>query len=157
MDESRIHRSETRVLYADTDSGGAVYNANYLRYFEIGRGNLMRDWLLSYRDIEKLGFYMPLTECWLRYKASARYDDLIVIETSLAEVTHRIFTFAYKIVRAEEDLEKPRLLCKGYTVHVAVGMDGKLADLPMELIDRLAALVNPIPPVRRMGAKGNDL
>ena len=153
MDESRIHRCETRVLYGDTDSGGGVYNANYLRFFEIGRGNLMRDWLVSHQAIEKMGFYMPLTESWLRYKAPARYDDLIVIETSIAEVTSRICTFAYKIVRAEEGLAKPRLLCKGYTVHVAVGMDGKLAALPVELIDRLAALVNPRPPARRFGAK----
>jgi len=153
MDEARIHRSETRVLYGDTDAGSAVYNANYLRYFELGRGNLMRDWLISYRAIEEMGFYMPLTECWLRYKAPARYDDLIVIETSIAEVAHRICTFAYKIVRPEEGLEKPRLLCKGYTVHVAVGMDGRLANLPAELTRQLAALINPVPPVRRFGAK----
>jgi acyl-CoA thioester hydrolase len=153
-DESRIHRSEIRVLYADTDSGSAVYNANYLRYFEVGRGNLMRDWLVSFRTIEKMGFYLPLTESWLRYKASARYDDLIVVETSIAEVTHRITTFAYKIVRPEEGLEKPRLLCKGYTVHVAVSMDGKLADLPKDLTDRLASLINPLSPARRPGAKG---
>ena len=153
MDESRIHRCETRVLYGDTDSGGAVYNANYLRFFEIGRGNLMRDWLMSCLALEKMGFYLPLTESWLRYKASARYDDLIGIETSIAEVTNRIYTFAYKIVRAEDGLEKPRLLCKGYTVHVAVGMDGKLTSLPEEVTARLAALVNPQPPARRFGAK----
>ena len=153
MDESHIHRCETRVLYGDTDSGGAVYNANYLRFFEIGRGNLMRDWLMSCLALEKMGFYLPLTESWLRYKASARYDDLIGIETSIAEVTNRIYTFAYKIVRAEDGLEKPRLLCKGYTVHVAVGMDGKLTSLPTEFIGQLAALVNPQPPARRFGAK----
>jgi acyl-CoA thioester hydrolase len=156
-DQSRIHRSETRVLYGDTDSGGAVYHANYLRFFEMGRGNLMRDWLMSCRAIEKLGFYLPITECWLRYKASACYDDLIVIETSIAEVTRHICTFAYKIVRVEEGLEKPRLLCKGYTAHVAVGMDGKLADSPAELTNQLAALVNPAPPARRFGAKESDV
>ena len=156
MDEERIHRCQIRVLYGDTDSGGAVYNANYLRFFEIGRGNLMRDWLISYRTIEKMGFYIPLTESWLRYKASARYDDLLTIETSIAEVTGHICTFAYKIVRAEDGLEKPRLLCKGYTVHVAVGMDGKLANLPEELTNQLAALVNPKPPARRFGLKEEE-
>ena len=156
MDGSRIHRCETRVLYGDTDSGGGVYNANYLRFFEIGRGNLMRDWLLSHLAIEKMGFYMPLTESWLRYKAPAHYDDLIVIETSIAEVANHIFTFAYKIVRAEDGLETPRLLCKGYTVHVATNLDGKLASLPAELTDRLTALVNPKPPARRFGAKKEE-
>ncbi|MDR0477861.1 MAG: acyl-CoA thioesterase [Desulfobulbaceae bacterium] len=156
MDESRIHRCQTRVLYSDTDSGGGVYNANYLRFFEVGRGNLMRDWLVSHLAIEKMGFYLPLTESWLRYKAPARYDDLIVIETSIAEVVGHICTFAYKIVRAEEGLEKPRLLCKGYTVHVATDINGKLTSLPQELINQMAGLVNPTPPARRFGAKSEE-
>ncbi|MDR3090527.1 MAG: acyl-CoA thioesterase [Desulfobulbaceae bacterium] len=152
-EQSFIHRLETRVLYGDTDSGGGVYNANYLRFFEMGRSALMRDWLVSYHSIERLGFYMPVTEAWLRYKAPARYDDLIVIETSIAEVGHHICTFAYKITRAEDGLDRPRLLCKGYTVHVATSMDGKLANLPQELINKLAEIINPLPPTRRFGAE----
>ena len=146
-----INHTDVRVLYADTDAGGVVYNANYLRYFEIGRGALMRDWVCSYRQIEEMGYYLPVTESWLRYKAPARYDDLITIETSVAELTHRLCTFAYRVVRAEEGLEKPRLLVKGYTVHVAVGLDGKLTSLPIEITSKLAAFINPNPPVRRFG------
>ena len=147
-----VHRTDVRVLYADTDAGGVVYNANYLRYFEVGRGALMRDWVCSYREIEAMGFYLPVTESWLRYKAPARYDDLITVETSIAELSNRICTFAYRIVRNEPELEKPRLLIKGYTVHVAVSMDGKLACLPAVITEKLSELINPHPPMRRFGA-----
>ena len=60
---SHIHRTTCRVLYGDTDAGGVVYNANYLRYFEIGRTELMREWVCSYREIEQQGIVLPVTEC----------------------------------------------------------------------------------------------
>ena len=46
-----VHECTQRVLYGDTDAGGVVYNANYLRYFEKGRSGFMRDLVFSYRDI----------------------------------------------------------------------------------------------------------
>ena len=51
-----IFQTTVRVLYGDTDAGGVVYNANYLRYFEIGRTELMRAWVCSYSDIERARF-----------------------------------------------------------------------------------------------------
>ena len=68
-------RTKIRVLYGDTDAGGVVYNANYLRYFEFGRTEMMRERVCSYREIEELGFILPVTECWARYKAPAFYDE----------------------------------------------------------------------------------
>ncbi|MDX9835043.1 MAG: acyl-CoA thioesterase, partial [Desulfobulbus sp.] len=60
-----------RVIYGDTDAAGVVYNANYLRYFEIGRTEMMRAWVLPYSAIEQLGFVLPVTETYLRFKAPA--------------------------------------------------------------------------------------
>ena len=74
-----VHRTTVRVLYGDTDAGGVVYNANFLRYFEVGRTELMRESVCSYLAIEKMGFILPVTECWTRYKAPAFYDDLLTI------------------------------------------------------------------------------
>jgi len=132
-----IHRSTVRVLYGDTDAGGVVYNANYLRYFEYGRTEMMRDWVCAYSEIEKMGFILPVTECWTRYKAPALYDDLLTIETEIRELNRLKCAFNYRIYRDEEDRRR-RLLVKGYTVHVAVDRAGKLTRLPEEIITKIS-------------------
>jgi acyl-CoA thioester hydrolase len=135
-----VHRTPVRVLYGDTDAGGVVYNANFLRYFEVGRTELMRESVCSYLAIEKMGFILPVTECWTRYKAPAFYDDLLTIETWVEEVTPIKCRFNYRVVRPEEGLERAKLLVKGYTVHVAVTRQGKLTRLPDEIITKLSSL-----------------
>lgn len=137
MAHEHIHRSTVRVLYGDTDAGGVVYNANYLRFFEHGRTELMREWVLPYREIEKLGFILPVTECWSRFKAPALYDDLLVIETEVSELSRLKCKFSYRVIREEEEGKKPKLLVKGYTVHAAVTRDGKLTRLPEAIIQKM--------------------
>ena len=136
--QEHIFQTTIRVLYGDTDAGGVVYNANYLRYFEIGRTELMREWICSYSDIEKLGFVLPVIECWSRFKSPAVYDDLLIIETTISEVSKLKCKFSYRIVRKEEGKERPKLLVKGYTVHAAISKEGKLTRLPEEIIQKLS-------------------
>lgn len=132
--ESTVHRYEYRVIYADTDAGGIVYNGNYLRFFEIGRTEFMRESVCSYKDVEKRGLILPVTETYLRYKAPALYDDLIIIETKLVEIKKVSCKFTYKIVRKAPDGEKEKLLTRGYTVHASVNFQGKLTPLPEDLV-----------------------
>ena len=142
-----IFETPVRVLYGDTDAGGVVYNANYLRYFEIGRTELMREWICSYSDIEKLGFVLPVIECWSRFKAPAVYDDLLIIETTIAEISKLKCKFNYRILRKEEGVGRPKLLVKGYTVHAAVTREGKLTRLPAEIIQKISKFaLNSIKP-----------
>ncbi len=135
-----IFKTTVRVLYGDTDAGGVVYNANYLRYFEIGRTELMREQVCSYNEIEKLGFLLPVTECWARYKAPAFYDDLLIVETTVAEVNTLKCRFSYRVVRQEKDTKRLKLLVKGYTVHAAITKEGKLTRLPDEILEKIARL-----------------
>ncbi|MGV1099013.1 acyl-CoA thioesterase [Thiovibrio sp. JS02] len=128
-----IHRHLLRVIYGDTDSGGVVYYGNYLRYFEAARTEFMRAQVTSYKAIEASGFILPVVECHVRYKASARYDDLLVVETCLAEVRPLSCRFNYRITREEDG----RLLVQGYTVHAAVTANGKLARLPADILAQL--------------------
>lgn len=137
-----IFKTTVRVLYGDTDAGGVVYNANFLRYFEIGRTELMREWVCSYSEIEKLGFILPVTECWSRYKAPAFYDDVLIIETIISELNAIKCKFSYRICRKEEGFEKPKLLVKGYTVHAAVTREGKLTRLPEKIVGKIAQFCN---------------
>ncbi|MFZ5775534.1 MAG: acyl-CoA thioesterase [Thermodesulfobacteriota bacterium] len=128
-----IHRHRCRVIYGDTDSGGVVYYANYLRYFEEARTELMREWAISYREIEVAGLLLPVVECHVRYKASARYDDLLLVETCLCEVKAVSCRFNYRILREGDG----KLLVQGYTVHAAVDGNGRLTRLAPELVARL--------------------
>jgi acyl-CoA thioester hydrolase len=135
------HRTTYRVIYGDTDAAAVVYNANYLRYFEIGRTELMRKKVCSYHEIHALGVLLPVTECFIRYKAFARYDDLLIIEATLVELKKVSCKFSYRILRKDIDSSKEQLIAKGYTVHAAVGRDGKLTRLPADLVPRLQNLL----------------
>jgi acyl-CoA thioester hydrolase len=136
------HQSTVRVLYGDTDAAGVVYNANFLRYFEIGRTELMREWVCTYSEIEKMGFILPVTECWARYKAPALYDDLLTIETSISEINRLKCKFSYRIYRKSPENDRPKLLVKGYTIHVAVTKEGKMTSLPENIINKLTAFID---------------
>jgi acyl-CoA thioester hydrolase len=139
-----VHRTQCRVLYGDTDAAGVVYNANYLRYFEIGRTEMMRELVCSYKEIEKLGILLPVTECFSRFKAPAFYDDLLTIETAIDTLKKVSCRFHYRITRHDPESEHPRLLVKGYTIHASVNREGRLVELPAEITDKLHRLVNLI-------------
>lgn len=137
---SPIYSVKHRVIYGDTDAGGVVYNANFLRYFEKGRTELMREWVCSYKEVEALGLILPVTECFARYKSPAYYDDLLTIETTISELRKFTCRFTYKITRQDDNRPRPTLIVKGYTIHAAVTREGKLTRLPAPIIDKLEAI-----------------
>ncbi len=120
------HQCQHRVLYGDTDAGGVVYYANYLRYFEQGRTELMRDLGCTYRTLEEQGFILPVVESYLRYKASAVYDDLLTIRTAMVELKPVSCRFNYAISRESDQ----KLLVKGFTVNAVVNRAGRLVKFP---------------------------
>ena len=134
-----VFRLPYRVIYGDTDAGGVVYNANYLRLFEMGRTEMMRARALPYSSIEERGLILPVTEAYLRYKAPARYDDLIRIDTCLVEIKKVSCRFNYRIVRPDQD-GREQLLVKGFTVHACVDRQGKLAPIPEDVCRAMAEL-----------------
>ncbi len=136
-----IHQTSIRVIYGDTDAAGVVYNANYLRYFEIGRTEMMRDLACSYRDIEEMGFVLPVTESYLRFKAPAHYDDMITIATSVDWIKKVSCKFNYQITRQDPGKEKPTLLTKGFTIHASITKAGKLSPLPPHITDALQQFI----------------
>jgi len=125
-----------RVRYAETDQMGVVYHANYLVWFEVGRVELMRQRGLDYKRLEiDEGCGIAVVEATARYKAPARYDDELVIETRVAMARGPILRFSYRILRVEDGL----LLCEGETVHVVVGRDMKRRALPKKYAELLGA------------------
>jgi len=132
-----VHRATCRVIYGDTDSGGVVYHAAYLRFFETGRTEFMRSLVVPYRELLKQGLILPVVECYIRYKAPAVYDDLLVIETSLAEIKNVSCRFHYRIYKNIEGGRQPKLLVKGFTVHAPVDEQGKLSKVPEDVLEKL--------------------
>jgi len=135
-----VHKTTCRVLYGDTDAAGVVYYANYLRYFERGRTEYMRDLVLTYREIEDLGLLLPVIECYSRYKAPASYDDLLTIETSLSELKNVSCRFNYRIYKNGSD-NSLTLLAKGHTVHASVNREGRLTRLPAHVLEKLKKIL----------------
>ncbi|PID72523.1 MAG: thioesterase [Desulfobulbus propionicus] len=133
-----IFKTTYRVIYGDTDAAGVVYNANYLRYFEIGRTEMMREWAMPYSRVEELGCVMPVTESYIRFKAPARYDDVLTIATSVAEVKRVSCRIHYAITREEDQKEK--LLVKGFTTLACIDRKGKLTAFPDEVMEKIMQL-----------------
>jgi len=124
-----------RVRYAETDQMGVVYHANYLIWFEVGRVEYIRQLGLDYKSMEREeGCGIAVVDVSVRYKAPARYDDELVVQTRLIMARGALIRFAYRIVRAEDGM----LLCEGETVHVVVDTEMKKRSLPQKYADRFA-------------------
>jgi acyl-CoA thioester hydrolase len=107
------HSTTIRVRYADTDAMKVVNNGRYFEYFEVGRSELLRSLGLPYSEIEKQGILIAVVEAFAKYKKSARYDDLLTIETSVSETPVARIRIQYRIF-AEGESEP---IVEGYTVH----------------------------------------
>jgi acyl-CoA thioester hydrolase len=127
------HRIETRVTYAETDAMGIVYYANYLRWFEMGRTELMRAMGIAYKDLEDQGVYLPASEIFCKYHASAEYDDVVIIETSVEFLKRASIQFAYRLTRKEDGVE----LVTGWTLHAFVDRERRIVRVPASLKDKL--------------------
>lgn len=121
---------KVRVIYGDTDAMGIVYHGNYLRWFEVGRTELFRALGIVYRDLEARGYYLPLTQSYCHYHAPARYDDVIVVETSISEWGRASIRFNYIIWNEE----RTKRLVEGYTHHAFTNAGGRVVRAPGEII-----------------------
>ncbi|EJE7234460.1 thioesterase family protein [Clostridium sporogenes] len=111
-----IDRTETTVRYVETDQMGVVHHSNYYPWFEIGRTEFTKATGMKYTDIENIGVMMPLTESYCKYMKPAKYEDEIIIETSIEKLTPVKIIFSYKIIKKENN----ELLAKGNTTQAFV-------------------------------------
>jgi len=116
-----------RVPYADTDQMGMVYYANYFVYFERGRTEWLRAKGLEYRSLEEKGTYLPVIESYCKYRAPARYDDLIIVRTIVSEIGSCSLQFSYEITCLG------KLIAEGTTKHPFVNRQMKPVRIPEEI------------------------
>lgn len=107
------HKTTVRVIYADTDAMGVVYHTNYIKWFEVGRTELLRSMGYPYARMEKEGIMLPVSECSCKYRMPAVYDDVLEIMARIMEVKGATITIDYEIRRQESG----ELLASGVTKH----------------------------------------
>jgi acyl-CoA thioester hydrolase len=123
--------SKIRVIYADTDAMGIVYHTNYIKWFEIGRTELLRDMGIYYAVFESRGFNLPLTKAYCHYLLPARYDQVLLIETEIEYIKRASVKFNCSIW----DEQQEKKLVDGYTVHACTNSDGKIVRIPEDVAD----------------------
>jgi len=104
--------SQHRVLYADTDAMGIVYNGAYFRFFERARDEYLRQRGMPYSAIEERGLSTPLTEAYAHYYSSFRYDEVIAMECWISNIKRASFRFEYRLFLPDKPEETK---VSGYT------------------------------------------
>jgi len=117
-----------RVRYAESDAMGVVHHAAYPVWMELGRSDLLRALGQSYTEWEKRGVMMSVAELHVKYRAQARYDELVEVRTRLKEAGRRKVIFAYEVLR------DGTRLAEGESVHVVTGPDGRARVMPDDLL-----------------------
>ncbi|MBC8871986.1 MAG: YbgC/FadM family acyl-CoA thioesterase [Planctomycetes bacterium] len=120
---------KTKVYYADTDAGGVVYYANYLRWLEMARCDLVEGLGMSVAEYAEQGFIFAVARVEIDYRVSAVLGDIVEIETVVERVRHVRFTLRQRVVRSVdgEELVSARVLL------ACVNPQGKVIALPEEL------------------------
>ncbi|MFH1999866.1 MAG: tol-pal system-associated acyl-CoA thioesterase [Planctomycetota bacterium] len=120
---------DIRVYYEDTDSGGVVYYANYLRFFERGRTEHLRERGISVVDYNALGILFVVAHIEVAYRAPARLDDLLNLETRIVDLSRTTFTYSQRIYRKETG----QLLVDARVRAACIDARGKPRRLPDEV------------------------
>jgi acyl-CoA thioester hydrolase len=114
---------------------GVVYYANYLRYFEAGRNELLRAAGVEYKGLEADGYILPVASASAKYLASARYDDELELETRVEQLRFGSVRMSYALRRPADDA----LIATGETLHACLNRAGRVVRLPDALRLALAA------------------
>jgi acyl-CoA thioester hydrolase len=102
------------VRYKETDQMGIAHHSNYLVWFEIGRTDLCRETGISYAEIERRGYLLVVTEIGCRFRTPFRYEDEVLIRTSVGEIASRAMTFTYELY----DAAGSELRATGFSSHL---------------------------------------
>jgi acyl-CoA thioester hydrolase len=121
------HTLEFRVRYPEVDAMGVVHHSRYLQYFEMGRVEMLRAAGHCYADLEAAGVFFAVTRAEVRYRAPARYDDLLTLTTLRERQTTVRIDHSYVLRRGDV------VLAEGATTIACVDRHGRVRPIPAEL------------------------
>lgn len=122
-----------RVRFAETDRMGHAHHSSYLPWMEQARGAWCRDRGFNYKDLEQMGYGLPLVESWVKYKSEAEYDEIIRVEIRLESVRRTFLTFTYRIFDSSG-----RLLTEAWTKHALMNSERRAVSVPDEVMQMLS-------------------
>lgn len=128
-DMLKSHEMQIRVRYSETDAMGFLHHANYLCYFEMGRTELFRAQGGNYRRMEELGLFLVVARLDVRYRRSARYDDLLTLHTEITKSGMAKLEHGYRLMRGDE------LLAEATSVLACVNRAGAVQPFPENLVE----------------------
>ena len=126
MAEIHCCEIELRVPYADVDQMGCVHHPHYLKYFEQGRTELLRQSGWAYRDLEASGVFFVVSRVQCNYHMPARYDEVVVVTTRIKRITLARIDHEYELRRKADGV----LLASGETTLACVDGDGQIIPMP---------------------------
>lgn len=132
-------QTNVRVRYSETDQMGIAHHSNYAVWFEVGRTDFLNKLGISYTKIEASGILLPLYEINCKFKSPARYEDDIIIKTTIKTFTRIRVFFSYEIVNAVDG----KLIAAGETMHAWTDKSLKLVNAEA-LIPEVYSLLNQV-------------
>jgi len=96
--------TKIRVRYGETDQMSFVYYGVYAQYYEVGRVELLRSLGVTYKELEEMGFALPVVNLNINYKKPAYYDDELTIRTTIKKLPSAKITFYYEMLNANNEL-----------------------------------------------------
>jgi acyl-CoA thioester hydrolase len=122
--------AEVRVRYEETDPMGVVYHANFFRYFEVGRVELLRARGCPYRELEARGVSFAVVEARASYRSPARFDDLLTVGCEVTRLRPTRIALRYDVTRKDAAGKGGRALVTGETVLACLDAEGRPCRLP---------------------------
>ena len=129
------HKERLRVRYEETDAMGVVYYAKFLVWMEMGRVALLRQVGLGHREWVRHELEFPVVQAHADYRASARFDDEILVKTRVASIGNKSIRFENEIYKLPEE----KLLATGHTIHALMNRKGETIPFSEELRSRLTS------------------
>ena len=131
-------RTRHHVDFFDTDAMAVVHHANYIRWFEIGRVDFLREAGITLGDLMADGYVFPITDVSAKFVSPGHFDDMLIIETTPTALTKVKMAFDYRILREADGRE----LVLGHTQNVFTSQaTGRITRLPEKYYTKLAAAI----------------
>jgi len=124
--EPVVTEERIRVRYGETDQMGHAYYANYFYWFEQARSAWCRARGFTYKQMEELGYMLPVVEACANYRAEVRYDDWIVVRAWVTEMKRASLRFQYEVLNETTG----KITTTGHTWHVVMGPERKAVTIP---------------------------
>ena len=116
------HVFEQKVYFSDTDNYGVVWHGSYLRWMEMGRVDYCAQNGYTLKQLESMDILLPVSSINIKYKSSAKLEDIVVVETEISEFSGLTATFKQTIKSKETN----KVFITAEVVIVAVHQDAKL-------------------------------